>query len=67
MDWGIVASVLVGIVLFLVAAILLAISMFGLISYRIKRQIRAGGAATTKMPSCPFAKSADQSAPVPTE
>ncbi len=67
MDWGIVASVVVGIVLFLVAVIILAVSMFSLISLRIKRQIRNGDTATTKMPSCPFAKSTEQPAPVATE
>ena len=67
MDWGIVASVMVGIILFLVAAIVLAVSMFSLISWRIKRQTRSGGTAATRMPSCPFARSSEQATPIGTE
>ena len=58
MDWGIVASVLVALTLFLAAILILILMMAGLFVWRIKRHARKQGDAIFKFPCCPIMKSA---------
>ena len=57
MDWGIVASVLVALALFLAAAILLAGMMISLMVWRFKSRVRAGGKKGFEFPCCAQMKS----------
>jgi len=54
MDWGIVASVLVAIVIFILAIAAIGFAMFTLMARRIKKDIKAGGIPKCPMPGCPF-------------
>ena len=54
MDWGIVASVLVAMVLFILAVVILGISMFALMARGMKKKIADGGIPKCPMPGCPF-------------
>lgn len=56
MDWGIVASVLVALALFVVAIITIVALMFGLIAGSMRRQMKAGGMPKCPIPGCPMAK-----------
>jgi len=54
MDWGIVASVVVAIVLIVLAIIAIGLSMFVLMARGMKKKIEAGGIPKCPMPGCPF-------------
>jgi hypothetical protein len=56
MDWGIVISVMVALVLFTVAAGILVLTMIGLFVWRMKRAASHGGPGF-KFPGCPLTKS----------
>ena len=56
MDWGIVASVLVALTLFVAAIAILALMMAGLFMWRIKKHARKQGNSTFKFPCCPIMK-----------
>jgi chromate transport protein ChrA len=56
MDWGIVASVLVALTLFVAAIVTLVLMMAGLFVWRIKRHVRKQGDAAFKFPCCPIMK-----------
>ena len=54
MDWGIVTSVLVAMVIFILAIIAIGLSVFTLFARKMRRQIEAGGIPKCPMPGCPF-------------
>jgi hypothetical protein len=54
MDWGIVASVVVGLVIFLVALLAIVISGFMLMVRGMKKKIKAGATPKSPMPNCPL-------------
>ncbi len=56
MEWGIIASVLVAIALFVLGAMVLFGSLAGLLVWLIKRSFASGGRHVCPMPGCPFAK-----------
>lgn len=56
MDWGTVASVIVGLALLVLGIMTIMALMFGLAARRIKKQIQAGGIPKCPMPGCPFHK-----------
>jgi len=56
MDWGIVASVLVAMVLFILGVIVIGMSMFALMARGMKKKIANGGIPKCPMPGCPFHK-----------
>jgi hypothetical protein len=58
MDWGIVASVLVAMALFFVAAALLAFAAMSLLIRRIKSKARPGAFKTSELPCCEQIKNA---------
>ena len=53
MDWGIVASVIVGLVMFILGVAVIAISLFTLMARGMKKTIAAGGVPKCPMPGCP--------------
>ena len=58
MDWGIVASVMVAMALFVAGAITLAFMIIGFFLWRMKKHARKQGNAPFKLPGCPLMKSA---------
>ena len=56
MDWGIVASVLVAMVLFILGVAVIGMSMFALMASGMKKKIAGGGIPKCPMPGCPFHK-----------
>ena len=54
MDWGIVASVVVAIVLMILTLVVLGISMFTLMARGMKKKVAGGGIPKCPMPGCPF-------------
>ncbi len=54
MDWGIVASVLVAMVLFVLGVVVIGMSMFALMARGMKKAIASGGIPKCPMPGCPF-------------
>ena len=54
MDWGIVASVLVAMILFILGIVVIGISMFALMARGMKKTIASGGIPKCPMPGCPF-------------
>ena len=56
MDWGIVASVLVAMALFILGVAVIGMSMFALMARGMKKKIEAGGVPKCPMPGCPFHK-----------
>ena len=52
MDWGIVASVLVALVLFMAAIGILVLLGIGLFFSRVKSGMRKKGNAASKLPDC---------------
>ena len=54
MDWGIVASVVVGLAIFLVTLLAIMISGFMLMARGMKKKIKAGATPKCPMPDCPF-------------
>ena len=57
MDWGIVASVMVAMLLFAVAAGILIFTMIGLFVWRMKKHAGSQGGKGFKFPGCPLMKS----------
>ncbi len=55
-DWGIVASVLVAMVLFILGIVVIGMSIFALMAKGMKKKIEAGGIPKCPMPGCPFHK-----------
>lgn len=56
MDWGIVASVLVGLALFALGMGVIGISICVPMMRRMRRTMEAGEIPTCPMPGCPFHK-----------
>lgn len=56
MDWGIVASVLVAMVLFILGVIVIGMSMFALMARGMKKKMADGGIPKCPIPGCPFHK-----------
>jgi len=56
MDWGIVASVLVAMVLFILGVVVIGMSMFMLMARGMKKKIEAGSIPKCPIPGCPFHK-----------
>lgn len=56
MDWGIVASVLVAMVIFILGVVVIGITMFTLMARGMKQKIADGGIPKCPMPGCPFHK-----------
>ncbi|MFQ5906563.1 MAG: hypothetical protein ACE5JA_08320 [bacterium] len=56
MDWGIVASVLVAIPLFILGMITIVALAFGLIARSMRRKMETGGMPKCPIPGCPMAK-----------
>ena len=54
MDWEIVASVMVGLAIFLVALLTIMISGFMLMFRGMKKKIKAGATPKCPMPFCPL-------------
>ena len=54
MDWGIVASEVVGLAIFLVALLAIMISGFMLMVRGMKKKIKAGATPKSPMPNCPL-------------
>ena len=54
MDWGIVLSVLVANVIFILVVVAIGLMMFGLGARSIKKEMAAGGTPKCPMPMCPF-------------
>jgi hypothetical protein len=54
MDWEIVASVMVGLAIFLVALLAIMISGFMLMFRGMKKKIKAGATPKCPMPFCPL-------------
>ena len=54
MDWGIVVSVLVANVIFVLVVAALALLFFGLAARSIKKEMEAGGTPKCPMQMCPF-------------
>lgn len=54
MDWGIVASVLVAMVLFILGLVVIGMSMFMLMARGMKKKIADGEIPKCPMPGCPF-------------
>ena len=57
MDWGIVVSVMVAMLLFAVAAGILILTMIGLFVWRMKKHAGSQGGKGFKFPGCPLMKS----------
>jgi hypothetical protein len=58
MDWGIVASVLVALALFVAAVGILVLTMIGLFVWLMKKKASSKGGKGFKFPGCPMMKSA---------
>jgi len=56
MDWGIVASVVVAVVLLIAALVIIGILVFKLAARRMRRQAQAGGIPKCPIPGCPCHK-----------
>ncbi len=56
MEWGIVASVLVAMVIFILSVIVIGMSMFVLMAKGMKKKIANGEIPKCPMPGCPFHK-----------
>ena len=56
MDWGIVASVLVAMVIFILGVVVIGMSMFALMARGMKKTIASGVIPKCPMPGCPFHK-----------
>ncbi len=56
MDWGIVASVLVAMILFILGVAVIGMSMFALMARGMKKTIAGGRIPKCPMPGCPFHK-----------
>ena len=56
MGWGIVASVLVAMVIFILGIKVIGMSMFALMAVGMKKKIASGGIPKCPMPGCPFHK-----------
>ncbi|UCE15362.1 MAG: hypothetical protein JSV12_05650 [Candidatus Bathyarchaeota archaeon] len=54
MDWGIVVSVLVANIIFVLALAAIVLVFFGLAARGIKKEMEAGGTPKCPMPMCPF-------------
>jgi hypothetical protein len=54
MDWGIVASVVVGLAIFLVVLLAIVASGFMLMVRGLKKKIKAGVTPKSPMPNCPL-------------
>ena len=54
MDWGIVASVIVAMVLFILGVVVIGMSLFALMARGMKKEIAGGGIPKCPMPGCPF-------------
>lgn len=54
MNWGIVTSVLVANIIFILTVIVIGVSLFGLVARNMKKQVEAGGIPKCPMPGCPF-------------
>jgi hypothetical protein len=57
MDWGIVVSVLVAMVLFTAAVGILVMTVVGLFVWRMKKHAGSHGIGGFKFPGCPLTKS----------
>jgi hypothetical protein len=57
MDWGIVVSVMVALLLFTVSAGILVLTMIGLFVWRMKKRAGSQGGGGFNFPGCPMMKS----------